>query len=43
MCTLNVSMKVLEKQTPETIQNHFGTLVKKIQMLTIGDFIKNLS
>jgi hypothetical protein len=26
MCTLQISMTALEKQTPETKQNHFGTL-----------------
>jgi hypothetical protein len=44
MCTLNVSMKVLEKQTPETIQNHFGTLVKNSNDETKpAEFNKNLS
>ena len=28
MCTLSVSMSVLEKEIPETIQNHFGTTKK---------------
>lgn len=32
MCTLNVSMTLLEKEIPETIQNHFGT-TKKVSEL----------
>ena len=44
MCTLSVSMKLLEKQTPETIQNHFGTSRRNSNTETnSGVFNKNLS